>query len=286
MSTAEAEGEGIGRAGWTAATAVPRSAVDVAAGAGWLVARVRAGGLRARSADIGASTCRVLIGVAGHAECDLGDEAFALRPKTMLVVSGDRALAIDADAGWAHWEWQLTSPPSGLVRARMRRPTPFDVEKGMHQLMGGMTSSLIDAPPGSDARAQTFVYRALSQVVVAVIADSLRLGSTRQRLFERAQFLIEESFADPGFSVGVLGRQLSTSRSHLYEVFAEFGTSPRQEIERRRVDSVLARFDLETLAAPALSAEVVGVSGFSSAKQLRRALVRRQTADDEGRAGG
>ena len=106
------------------------------------------------------------------------------------------------------------------------------------------------------------------------MADSLRLGSTRQRLFERAQLVIEESYTDPGFSVDALGQALSVSRSYLYEVFTEFGTSPRREIERRRVVSVLARFDLETLSAPTLSPEIVGVSGFSSAKRLRQALAR------------
>ncbi|MDR6865845.1 AraC-like DNA-binding protein [Microbacterium resistens] len=265
---------GLERLGWSGRAEGARSVADLVAGEDWLVASVRTGPFDAQAVDLGASVCRAIIGVAGQAQFEVGDVSFGLRPREVLVINGDQPLRARADEHWTRWEWQLTSPPSGLVRARVIRPLPFAVDAPVHRLMGSMTSSLIASPPDPASRAQVFVYRALSQIVVAAVADSLRLGSTKQRLYERAQFVIESRYVDPTFSVEALCRALSTSRSYLYEVFAGFETSPRLEIERRRIVSVLARFDLETLDAPSLSAEVIGISGFSSAKQLRRALFR------------
>lgn len=274
MSSRRTADGGLRRLGWAPATGGTTGAVELAAGEDWLVARLRTGPFVAGATDLGVSTCRVIVGVAGQIDVGAGGLSFPLRGKDVVIVNGDQPLSIRSEEGWKGWEWQLTSPPSGLVRARVIKPTPFVVDSSVHRLMESMTSSLISVAPAEGSRAQVFIYRALSQIVVAAVADSLRLGSTRQRLFERAQLVIEESYTDPGFSVDALGQALSVSRSYLYEVFTEFGTSPRREIERRRVVSVLARFDLETLSVPTLSPEIVGVSGFSSAKRLRQALAR------------
>ncbi|MEV7799578.1 hypothetical protein AB0O14_10840 [Microbacterium foliorum] len=53
-----------------------------------------------------------------------------------------------------------------------------------------------------------------------------------------AQVAIEAGFRDPGFDVPKLARELSVSVRTVHNTFTRFGSTPRREIERRRVSEV------------------------------------------------
>jgi AraC-like DNA-binding protein len=63
---------------------------------------------------------------------------------------------------------------------------------------------------------------------------------------------------------------LSVSVRTVHDTFRRLGTTPRREIERRRVTEV-DRISTDLLTA----SEIAERSGFSSSKQLARALARR-----------
>jgi len=282
------QGANVGRfaaLGW-AAEAIPTGSVETASGDGWTVARIRTSGGRLEAHDLGPELCRVIVGVDGAARVETSGADVEIGPRSLIVVNGDQPLTVSSAQAWARYELLLHSPPSGLVRARVVRPRPFAISGASSRLIGAMAGALIAEPPVEPGKEQVFIGRALSQVVVAAIADSLRLGSTRQLLFERAQHLIEMHYADPAFTVEDLYGGLNTSRSYLYEVFAAYGTSPRRELETRRLEAVRARVALERGRELAITPELLGVSGFSSAKQLRRALRRASEARDEAEPDG
>ncbi|WP_353113617.1 hypothetical protein [Microbacterium sp.] len=232
---------------------------------------ITTGPLRAEAHDLGVDTARFIVGLAGSAEVRMGRTTHVLPPRHALVVLGDQPLVVESDEVWMRLEWHVMAVPSGLIRARVIQPVPFRVDAGIMRLLDSMTRSLIVEAPALDSLAQVFLYRLLSQTVVAAIADDLRLGSSRQRLFERAQFLIESEYVDPKFTVKVLCERLNVSRSYLYEVYAAYGTTPRKEMERHRIGSLRARADLDAHAA---ASELAGLAGFSSAQQLRDTVTR------------
>lgn len=257
--------------GWTVVADGVRGEGQFRVGVRWAVAALHTGPILAEADSLGVDVARFILGLAGTAEIDVAGTRSLLPPRHALVVLGDQPLTVRADEEWTRLEWHIMAVPSGLIRARVIQPTPFHVNPGVLRLVDSMTRSLIVDSPARDSRAQTFLYRLLSQAVVAAIADDLRLGSSKQRLFERAQHMIEAEYLDPSLTAERLSTQLNVSRSYLYEVYAEYGTTPRKEIERHRIGSVRARFDLDD-GAPAT--ELLGVGGFSSPQQMRDTIAR------------
>lgn len=257
--------------GWTVSSDDLRGDCRIGEGLRWSVATITTGPHRAEAHDLGVDTARFIVSLAGSAEVRMGRAKHVLPPRHALVVLGDQPLAVDSDEVWMRLEWHVMAVPSGLIRARVIQPVPFRVDAGIMRLLDSMTRSLIVEAPSLDSLAQVFVYRLLSQTVVAAIADDLRLGSSRQRLFERAQFLIESEYVDPKFTVKLLCARLNVSRSYLYEVYAAYGTTPRKEMERHRIGSLRARADLDAHAA---ASELAGLAGFSSVQHLRDTVTR------------
>lgn len=94
----------------------------------------------------------------------------------------------------------------------------------------------------------------------------------RDGLFTSAQLVIESYSRDPGFDAVKLAKELSVSARSVHAAFSAFGTTPRREIERRRLSEVDRRSgQLLTLT------QNVELSGFTSLRQYRRVAARHET---------
>lgn len=102
-------------------------------------------------------------------------------------------------------------------------------------------------------------------------------SSHHDGLFMAAQVAIETNFRNPTFDVVSLARELSVSVRTVRRAFGRLGTTPRREIERRRITEI----DRLPTATALTASEAAERAGFSSAQQLNRALARHRTTSNQ-----
>ncbi|WP_353114514.1 hypothetical protein [Microbacterium sp.] len=221
--------------GWEAAPGgTLGGVVETASGRGWSVARLSAGGQHLVGQDLGADRCRALVAMQGGLEAALDSGGHRLATGSILIVNGDVPIELRSSEGAAWFEWQLFSPPSGLVRSGTIRAVPLRVADGMLRMIASMTASLLVVTPEDNGRREIFLHRALSQVMVAAIGDDLFSENPEETLFRHALSVVAANADDPSFDVSRLCEILQVSRSRLFAVFSAHGTSPAKEIRRRR----------------------------------------------------
>jgi AraC-like DNA-binding protein len=136
-----------------------------------------------------------------------------------------------------------------------------------------LTNATLRQPEAGPASAH--VGHALEHLIAGALQEAGKQsdstdGLHRDDLFTAAQSVIEAHFQDPAFDVTRLVRELSSTTRHVHAAFRTFGTTPRRQIEERR----LAEFERLTPQILTL-AQVAERSGFSSVRQYTRAVARR-----------
>ncbi|MBF4549476.1 helix-turn-helix domain-containing protein [Pseudoclavibacter sp. VKM Ac-2888] len=140
-----------------------------------------------------------------------------------------------------------------------------------------MTNTILNTAPPEVPTAQAHLGIALEHLIAGALDESGTRTSDadtmhRDGLFMNAQLVIEAHFRDAGFSIARLARSLSVSERAVHAVFAALGTTPRRELERRRLSEV------ERLSAQALTRnQIFELAGFSSPRQFRDAHSRHRT---------
>jgi AraC-like DNA-binding protein len=119
---------------------------------------------------------------------------------------------------------------------------------------------------------------AMEHLVAAAVAElsgPARVDPVhRDGLYLVAQTTIRERYRDPAFSVEELRNTLAVSLSSLYRAYQSMGSTPRREIEGRRVREATRRLALVEKRDPVGLVEIASDSGFTSVAQMRRALAR------------
>jgi AraC-like DNA-binding protein len=216
----------------------------------------------------------LVLTVEGGFEFDVDGSTVPTEPGSLIMLDGAAPTTARTVTETSRYVWYLepTFLQHGLGRFHHGEPIPMN-GAGIQTLMG-MTNALLTSPRSLGRRSRRYVTLAFEHLLAGVLEDAPTRpqvpGSHRDGLFMAAHSAIEAGFRDPGFSVTRLARELSVSERTLRDTFQRMGTTPRREIERRRVTEA---GELAEAGSMSLS-EQAALAGFTSAKQLTRALAR------------
>jgi AraC-like DNA-binding protein len=194
---------------------------------------------------------------------------------SMILLDGEAPTTARTTAETARFVWYFEPTFLRADRSRFRFHEPIPMQNASLRALVAMTHSVLKAPTPRTETARRHLGISLEHLVSGALdeAGSDEIGTDsrhRDGLFMAAQLAIEAHFRDPAFGVTRLAKALSVSVRTVHDTFRRLGTTPRREIERRRVTEV-DRISTDLLTA----SEIAERSGFSSSKQLARALARR-----------
>jgi len=201
-------------------------------------------------------------------------------PGSLIVLQGDTPTLARTLGSTARFVWHLEPTVLRPEHSRFAYGEPFRVGgtalQGLMAMTNGMVRSL--APVNDIARRHLAL--AFEHLLVGVIEESgpqrnTDLAAHHDGLFMAAVAVIETRFRDPGLSVERIAKDLAVSVRTLHATFARTGTSPRREIERRRVAEAGHLADLVALTPSELATRC----GFTSVRQMTRSLGRQPGAD-------
>lgn len=216
----------------------------------------------------------LVLTVEGGFEFTVDGTPVTTEPGSLILLDGEAPTTAKTLTETARFVWHLEPTVLRPGRSRFRYGEPIATGGTSVQVLTTMTNALLQAPRPATQAAHRHLALAFENALAAVVDESghRQHGSAQHRdgLFMAAVSAIEARFRDPGFTVERLAKDLSCSVRTLHDVFRSMGTTPRREVERRRVS------EANQLAAdPLLSpVEIAARSGFTSARQLTRALAR------------
>jgi len=215
----------------------------------------------------------LVLTVEGGFEFTVNGETLTAEPGHLVFFDGRQPTTAQTLQETARYVWFFRPSALAVHRSAFRLHDPVNVMNAPMLSLVSMTNALLNAEPAARPSSQDHVGAAVEHLVIAALEESPRPGDPfvmhRDGLFTAAQNVIETRFRDPAFSARELSRELATSTSHVYAVFAAMGTTPKREIERHRLAAVLAA----QRVLPTLD-DIVHESGFISVRQYRAALAR------------
>lgn len=192
----------------------------------------------------------------------------------LVLLDGDAPTAARTRSETARFVWHLAPTFLNPRTARFRFHEPISVGNPTIRALMSLTNSTLNAGSPTRTAAQSHFGMALEHLVAGALSERGTLPDEteamhRDGLFTSAQLVIESHFRDPAFDVARLARELHTSARRVHTIFSALGTTPRREIERRRLSEV------ERLTAQILTPlQVIELAGFSSTRQYQRASAR------------
>lgn len=197
---------------------------------------------------------------------------------SLILLDGEAPTTAKTLTETARFVWFFEPTFLHAGRSRFRFQEPISMRNGSLRALFAMTNSVIDAPPPATETARRHLGISLEHLVAGALdeAGSDELGGDSRHhdgLFMAAQLAIETHFRDPAFTVARLAKALSVSVRTIHDTFSRLGTTPRREIERRRLSEIERLPSTNTLT----TVQIADLTGFSSAKQLNRALGRATT---------
>lgn len=202
-------------------------------------------------------------------------------PGQLVLLDGSAPTAARTIAETARFVWYFEPTFLQPGKYRFGFHEPVTVGNASLRALMAMTNSILNAESPTTRNAQAHLGIAMEHLVAAALDEKGALeegGASMHRdgLFTSAQLVIESHFRDPGFDAVKLSRELTVSERTVYAAFSAFGTTPRREIERRRLSEV------ERLSGQLLTnSQNIELAGFTSTRQYRR-VAARHTAPEAG----
>ena len=190
---------------------------------------------------------------------------------SLILLDGEAPTTARTLTDTARFVWHFEPTFLSPARSRFAFGEPIPTAGTSMRALTAMTNALLRAP--TPTRESTRRHLALSfENLLAGVLDEQGTASHdeadhRDGLFVAALAAIETRFRDPALTVPGLAKELSVSVRTLYDTFSKMGTTPRREVERRRI----AEADRLLSAQPMPVADLAERAGFSSARQLARA---------------
>lgn len=202
-------------------------------------------------------------------------------PGSLILLDGEAPTAARTLTDTARYVWYLE--PTFLSSGHgFRHGEPIPTGGASIQALTSMTNTLLSVPAPTSPTARRHLAASFENLLAGVLdeagADRRQDASHhREGTFMAALSVIETRFRDPAFTVARLAKELSVSQRTLYEVFEDMGSTPRREIERRRVTEADHLAGAGTMPVSELATR----SGFTSPRQLARALTRAHSLDPQ-----
>lgn len=211
----------------------------------------------------------------GGFEFNVDGDLVPTEPGTLILLNGEVPTTTRTVTQTSRYVWYLEPTFLQPGKGRFRYGEPLPTTGTAIETLMFMTNSLLQCPIPAAGAGRRSLTLAFENLLAATLAESAPrrpkdIGQLRDGLFMAAQAVIETEFRDPGFSVERLARELTVSHGTLLSTFKQMGTAPRREIERRRLTEAAYLEETGDLTVT----ERARRAGFSSAKQLARALAR------------
>lgn len=211
----------------------------------------------------------------GGFEFNIDGQLVPTEPGTLILLNGEIPTTTRTVTQTSRYVWYLEPTFLQVGRGRFQYGEPLPTTGyGIETLMF-MTNTLLQSPAPATKTGRRTLTLAFESLLAATLDESAPrkpkdIGQLRDGLFMAAQATIETEFRDPALTVERLARELTVSQTTLRTTFKQMGTSPRREIERRRLAEAHHLEETENLTVT----EQALRAGFTSAKQLARALAR------------
>lgn len=216
--------------------------------------------------------------VEGGFEFEVDGSSVEAEAGSLILLDGEAPTNASTLSETARFVWYLEPSFLRPSKFRFRFHEPISMRNASLRALFAITNSALDDPLPTAATAQQHMGIALEHLIAGALeeAGSDELGGDARHqdgLFMGARLAIESGFRDAGFSVARLAKELSVSVRLIHSTFSRFGTTPRREIERRRLSEIDRLLKSGVLSA----SEIAERAGFTSARQMHRAIARTKT---------
>ena len=228
-----------------------------------------------------ADETRILLQIDGDVDARLTGEAAerTIRPGGLLVLPAGGGVTLSSSAGVARYEVGIDGLglPAAVVGRIGRGLVLDDPDPPIRSVVIATANSALEAGFSPDRPGFAGYRLALTHLVRGLLidlvgAEAAGLTAHEASLLRRAQALIAQHAPEVGFSVGALARALRLSERYLQRIYATAGSSPSASLRQERLR--LAREYSERSSADLSPEDVARLSGFPTARALRRVLVR------------
>lgn len=269
--------------GWRSLLAPERSVVEAEEAPGFGMARVWISNGEYDFVLDGGSLY-VALTVEGSLRYRLGAEEWTVGANDLVVLRGGTRAVASFTEPIVEFRWRLTSTTLSSPAFAQLGERPVAVSGRARDALVSVTNSLLNhRSAGASAALQRFGL-GVEELIAAALLDRPAFDGfetvNQDGLLIRAQAAIEENFRDPSFNVEALSGLLHISGPTLHRPYQRLGTTPRTELERRRVREVLKHLPDRSDISTSVLAQTAESSGFRSTRQLQRALRRFREAQD------
>jgi AraC-like DNA-binding protein len=218
----------------------------------------------------------LVLTVEGGFEFDVGGTTVPTEPGSLVLFDGEIPTRAATVTDTARYVWYLEPAILKEGKSRVRFGEPIPAGGTTLQALTTMTNTLLETPVAPRTSAgRHHLALAFEHVLAGVLEDINPLDTQdaaahRDSAFTAALASIETHFRDPAFTVTRLAKDLGVSPRTLHNTFSSLGTTPRREMERRRITEANQLADLGPISLGELAAR----AGFTSTRQLARALNR------------
>ncbi|PSL38109.1 AraC family transcriptional regulator [Labedella gwakjiensis] len=213
--------------------------------------------------------------VEGGFDFTVDGESVETAASSLILLDGAAPTTARTLSETARFVWYVKPTILASGRGRFRFHEPIPMRNASLRALLALTNTVLNSPLPATGSARAHLGIAVEHLVAGALDEERASGGDddamhRDGLFMAAQLAIETHFRDPGLTVGRLARELSVSVRTVHDAFSRFGTTPRREVERRRVSEI----DRLTDDARRSSSQTAEAVGFTSARQLNRAIAR------------
>jgi len=272
----ELGGEPLARMGWGAdPSAGFVGSADLIDQGAWLVGRLWNTPAVLTSVSLPVGRYRFILTLDGEATIEREGGTHHVGPHQVFLVGGEERLVTRNTVVWARMEWHLALPLllGSALADSVGRVIP--VSSNFEQLVAAVTNVISVGPRFGEGPGGLQLLPALQALVAGVLTEAhetrSRLTPAQYGVLMRARAIIDQRLSDPLLSVADIADELAVSPSYLHRVFSLAGSSPRKEIEQRRVTT--ARLLLE--ASPGGRGEIEAIArraGFTTRRRMHTAL--------------
>ena len=217
--------------------------------------------LRRIPRDIGADYCMSML-LSGSGELVQNEQAVSVRYRDVVLSDTTRAQEFHSHRGFKFIGLQL--PRSDLVKHLGFEPKAM-VRPSSDSLAGRMLAQVFESAYLSEGHVEPDLDLVIYDVIRALFRSEewMVVSSHTEKLFERAQHIIERHFTDPDFGPAEVALEAGISSRYLQKLFARRGTTCNRYIEARRLERAfkLLKRRIEQNGGPSI-AEIAFASGY------------------------
>jgi AraC-like DNA-binding protein len=223
-----------------------------------------------------------MIGIDGEGLLRADGVPRAFGPRHMIVADANLPLELSTPGPSARIEILTSRRRLGSSRLLLKDPVEqFDLDESYWRTIAALVVTILSLNISNEDAGFAHLKSAIESSIVAGLVQSRTSIPSRNPyspILTRSYQIIEARFSASGFTSADLAKSLSISRAHMHRAFASISTTPYQVILERRTQRATELLEQEGPVAEAEIDSVAKLSGFNSARAMRRSLRQRSQA--------